>query len=62
MILSMVVLLAFYRVIVNIIHSVQGYHSKTIHFLNVAFNHSGDSFLAGDRQGNIYLFDLNGNR
>ncbi|NXO83392.1 TBC31 protein, partial [Sitta europaea] len=49
-------------VIVNIIHSVQGYHSKTIHFLNVAFNSSGDSLLAGDRQGNIYVFDLNGNR
>ncbi|NWV72048.1 TBC31 protein, partial [Malurus elegans] len=49
-------------IIVNIIHSVQGYHSKTIHFLNVAFNSSGDSLLAGDRQGNIYVFDLNGNR
>ncbi|XP_062347422.1 TBC1 domain family member 31 isoform X5 [Cinclus cinclus] len=49
-------------VIVNIIHSVQGYHSKTVHFLNVAFNCSGDSLLAGDRQGNIYVFDLNGNR
>ncbi|XP_033368324.1 TBC1 domain family member 31 isoform X6 [Parus major] len=49
-------------VIVNIIHGVQGYHSKTIHFLNVAFNNSGDSLLAGDRQGNIYVFDLNGNR
>lgn len=46
----------------NIIHSVQGYHSKTIHFLNVAFDSSGDSLLAGDRQGNIYVFDLNGNR
>ncbi|NXJ79933.1 TBC31 protein, partial [Trogon melanurus] len=49
-------------VIVNIIHSVQGYHSKTIRFLNVAFDSSGDSLLAGDHQGNIYLFDLNGNR
>ncbi|NXM83462.1 TBC31 protein, partial [Oenanthe oenanthe] len=49
-------------VIVNIIHSVQGYHSKTVHFLNVAFNLSGDSLLAADRQGNIYVFDLNGNR
>ncbi|XP_059722132.1 TBC1 domain family member 31 isoform X1 [Haemorhous mexicanus] len=49
-------------VIVNILHSVQGYHSKTIHFLNVAFDSSGDSLLAGDRQGNIYVFDLNGNR
>ncbi|NXU58620.1 TBC31 protein, partial [Turnix velox] len=49
-------------VIVNIIHSVKGYHSKTIRFLNVAFDSSGDSLLAGDHQGNIYLFDLNGNR
>ncbi|KAF1595597.1 TBC1 domain family member 31, partial [Eudyptes moseleyi] len=49
-------------VIVNIIHSVKGYHSKTIRFLNVAFDSSGDSLLAGDYQGNIYVFDLNGNR
>ncbi|NXM71888.1 TBC31 protein, partial [Serilophus lunatus] len=49
-------------IIVNIIHSVQGYHSKTIRFLNVAFDSPGDSLLAGDRQGNIYVFDLNGNR
>ncbi|NXE10525.1 TBC31 protein, partial [Lophotis ruficrista] len=49
-------------IIVNIIHSVKGYHSKTIHFLNVAFDSSGDSLLAGDHQGNIYVFDLNGNR
>ncbi|NXE74971.1 TBC31 protein, partial [Cochlearius cochlearius] len=49
-------------VIVNIIHSVKGYHSKMIRFLNVAFDSSGDSLLAGDQQGNIYVFDLNGNR
>ncbi|NXL86772.1 TBC31 protein, partial [Alectura lathami] len=49
-------------VIVNIIHSATGYHSKTIRFLNVAFNSSGNSLLAGDHQGNIYVFDLNGNR
>ncbi|KAM9387323.1 TBC1 domain family member 31 [Phaethornis superciliosus] len=49
-------------VIVNIIHSVKGYHSKTIHFLNVAFDSTGDSLLAADHQGNIYVFDLNGNR
>ncbi|NXT37141.1 TBC31 protein, partial [Pelecanoides urinatrix] len=49
-------------VIVNIIHSVKGYHSKTIRFLNVAFDSSGDSLLAGDHQGNIYVFYLNGNR
>uniref|UniRef100_A0A8C8AQR0 TBC1 domain family member 31 n=1 Tax=Otus sunia TaxID=257818 RepID=A0A8C8AQR0_9STRI len=49
-------------VIVNIIHSVKGYHSKTIRFLNVAFDGSGDSLLTGDHQGNTYVFDLNGNR
>ncbi|NXC39449.1 TBC31 protein, partial [Penelope pileata] len=49
-------------VIVNIIHSATGYHSKTIRFLNVAFDSSGDSLLAGDHQGNIYVFDLNANR
>uniref|UniRef100_A0A8C4UM84 TBC1 domain family member 31 n=1 Tax=Falco tinnunculus TaxID=100819 RepID=A0A8C4UM84_FALTI len=49
-------------VIVNIIHSVKGYHSKTIRFLNVAFDSSGDSLLVGDHQGNIYVFDLSGNR
>ncbi|XP_067146300.1 TBC1 domain family member 31 isoform X3 [Apteryx mantelli] len=49
-------------VIVNIIHSATGYHSKTIHFLNVTFDSSGDSLLAGDHQGNIYVFNLNGNR
>ncbi|XP_020652229.3 TBC1 domain family member 31 [Pogona vitticeps] len=49
-------------VIVNIIHSTTGYHSKTIRFLNVAFDSSGDSLLAGDHQGNIYVFDLVGNR
>ncbi|KFQ79499.1 TBC1 domain family member 31, partial [Phaethon lepturus] len=48
--------------IVNIIHSVKGYHSKTIRFLNVAFDSSGDSLLAGDHQGNMYVFDLVGNR
>uniref|UniRef100_A0A674JFG7 TBC1 domain family member 31 n=2 Tax=Terrapene triunguis TaxID=2587831 RepID=A0A674JFG7_9SAUR len=49
-------------VIVNIIHSATGYHSKTIRFLNVAFDSSGDSLLAGDHQGNIYVLDLTGNR
>ncbi|KAJ6663117.1 hypothetical protein lerEdw1_010710 [Lerista edwardsae] len=49
-------------VIVNIIHSISGYHSKTIRFLNVAFSSSGDSLLAGDHQGNIYEFDLISNR
>uniref|UniRef100_A0A8D2LSM9 TBC1 domain family member 31 n=1 Tax=Varanus komodoensis TaxID=61221 RepID=A0A8D2LSM9_VARKO len=49
-------------VLVNITHSATGYHSKTIRFLHVAFGGSGDSLLAGDHQGNIYVFDLVGNR
>ncbi|XP_040402952.1 TBC1 domain family member 31 isoform X1 [Cygnus olor] len=48
--------------IVNITHSAPGAPSKTIRFLNVAFDSSGDSLLAGDHQGNIYVFDLKGNR
>ncbi|XP_069477672.1 TBC1 domain family member 31 isoform X2 [Ambystoma mexicanum] len=49
-------------VIVNIIHSATSYHSKTIRFLHVAFDSTGDSFLAGDHQGNVYVFNLNRNR
>lgn len=49
-------------VIVNIIHSATSYHSKTIRFLHVAFDSTGDSFLAGDHQGNIYVFNLNRNK
>lgn len=50
------------RVIVNVVHSTSGCHSKTIRFLNVAFSSSGDSLLAGDHQGNIYVFELMSNR
>uniref|UniRef100_H9GFB9 TBC1 domain family member 31 n=1 Tax=Anolis carolinensis TaxID=28377 RepID=H9GFB9_ANOCA len=49
-------------VIINIIHSTTGYHSKTIRFLNVAFDTSGDSLLAGDHQGNVYAFELAANK
>ncbi|XP_052603798.1 TBC1 domain family member 31 isoform X1 [Peromyscus californicus insignis] len=49
-------------IIVNIVHSTSEYHPKALRFLNVAFDGSGDSFIAGDHQGNIYTFDLHGNR
>ncbi|XP_057647628.1 TBC1 domain family member 31 isoform X1 [Chionomys nivalis] len=49
-------------IIVNIVHSTSEYHPKVLRFLNVAFDGSGDSFIAGDHQGNIYAFDLHGNR
>ena len=52
----------FDRIIVNIIHNTSDYLPKVLRFLNVAFDSSGDCLLAGDHQGNIYVFDLHGNR
>ncbi|XP_021500924.1 TBC1 domain family member 31 isoform X4 [Meriones unguiculatus] len=49
-------------IIVNIVHSTSEYHPKVLRFLSVAFDGSGDSFIAGDHLGNIYTFDLHGNR
>lgn len=37
-------------------------HGKTVRFLHVAFDTTGDSFLAGDHHGNIYVFDITRNR
>ncbi|KAG7229366.1 hypothetical protein INR49_012883, partial [Caranx melampygus] len=36
--------------------------AKTVRFLHVAFDTTGDSFLAGDHHGNIYVFDISRNR
>ncbi|KAM5281253.1 TBC1 domain family member 31 isoform 2-T2 [Ctenodactylus gundi] len=49
-------------IIVNIIHNTSDYHPKALRFLNVAFDGLGDCLIAGDHQGNIYIFDLYGNR
>ncbi|XP_045309731.1 TBC1 domain family member 31 isoform X7 [Leopardus geoffroyi] len=49
-------------IIVNIIHSSSDYLPKVLRFLNMAFDSSGDCLIAGDHQGNIYVFDLYGNR
>ncbi|XP_073925248.1 TBC1 domain family member 31 isoform X2 [Castor canadensis] len=49
-------------IIVNIIHNTSDYYPKVLRFLNVAFDGSGDCLIAGDHQGNIYVFDLYGNR
>ncbi|XP_034466388.1 TBC1 domain family member 31 isoform X2 [Hippoglossus hippoglossus] len=35
---------------------------KTVRFLHVTFDIKGDSFLAGDHHGNIYVFDISRNR
>ncbi|MBN3306118.1 TBC31 protein, partial [Amia calva] len=49
-------------VLVNLIRSAAGYHSKTVRFLHVAFDTTGDTFLAGDHHGNLYGFDISRNR
>ncbi|XP_058131963.1 TBC1 domain family member 31 isoform X7 [Dasypus novemcinctus] len=49
-------------IIVNIIHSTSDSLPKILRFLNVAFDSSGDRLMAGDHQGNIYVFELYGNR
>ena len=52
----------FFRVIVTVIRSASAYQSKTVRFLHVAFDTTGESFLAGDHHGNIYVFDITRNR
>ena len=36
--------------------------SRNIRFLHTAFDTEGDRFVAGDHQGNVFMFDLNRNR
>uniref|UniRef100_A0A3Q3KV10 TBC1 domain family member 31 n=1 Tax=Mastacembelus armatus TaxID=205130 RepID=A0A3Q3KV10_9TELE len=36
--------------------------SRTVRFLHVTFDTTGESFLAGDHHGNIYVFDVSRNR
>ncbi|XP_034029583.1 TBC1 domain family member 31-like [Thalassophryne amazonica] len=47
-------------VLVSVVRTVQ--QAKTVHFLHVAFDTTGGSFLAGDHHGNIYVFDITRNR
>lgn len=46
--------------IVTVVHTVQ--QAKTVRFLHVAFDTTGESFIAGDHHGNIYVFDIGRNR
>ncbi|XP_056142116.1 TBC1 domain family member 31 [Lampris incognitus] len=46
-------------VVVTVVRTVQ---QKTVRFLHLAFDTTGDSFLAGDHHGNIYIFDISRNR
>lgn len=54
------VFFVFVRLLVTVVRTVQ--QSKTVRFLHVAFDTTGDSFLAGDHHGNIYVFDIGRNR
>ncbi|KAL4234370.1 hypothetical protein ACF0H5_006017 [Mactra antiquata] len=49
---------------VNICHTSACTISKgrTVRFLHTAFDNIGESFLAGDHQGNVFMFDLGKNR
>ncbi|KAM9310324.1 TBC1 domain family member 31 isoform 2-T2 [Pholidichthys leucotaenia] len=47
-------------VLVTVVRTAQ--QAKTVRFLHVAFDTAGDSFLAGDHHGNIYIFDISRNR
>ncbi|XP_076006622.1 TBC1 domain family member 31 isoform X2 [Genypterus blacodes] len=47
-------------VLVTVVRSAQ--QGKTVRFLQVSFDSTGDTFLAGDHHGNIYVFDISRNR
>ncbi|XP_068426711.1 TBC1 domain family member 31 [Clinocottus analis] len=47
-------------VLVTVVRTAQ--QAKTVRFLHVAFDTTGDCFLAGDHHGNIYVFDISRNR
>ncbi|XP_071377085.1 TBC1 domain family member 31 [Centroberyx affinis] len=47
-------------ILVTVVRSAQ--QAKTVRFLHVTFDTTGDSFLAGDYHGNIYVFDISRNR
>uniref|UniRef100_A0A8C6SLX1 TBC1 domain family member 31 n=1 Tax=Neogobius melanostomus TaxID=47308 RepID=A0A8C6SLX1_9GOBI len=45
---------------VTVVRTVQ--QAKTVRFLHVAFDTTGESFIAGDHHGNIYVLDIGRNR
>ena len=53
------------RLILTITHSVVSslpLGSRNIRFLHIVFDAAGERFIAGDSQGNIFLFDIRGNK
>lgn len=52
--------LPFLSLLATVVRTVQ--RAKTVRFLHVAFDATGDVFLAGDHHGNVYVFDIGRNR
>lgn len=50
----------FLSLMVTVVRTAQ--QAKAVRFLHLAFDTTGDSFLAGDYHGNIYVFDISRNR
>lgn len=57
-------LVIFYVVVLSVLVTVvrSAQQAKTVRFLHVTFDTTGDSFLTGDHYGNIYVFDISRNR
>uniref|UniRef100_A0A671LYG0 TBC1 domain family member 31 n=2 Tax=Sinocyclocheilus anshuiensis TaxID=1608454 RepID=A0A671LYG0_9TELE len=51
-----------YGVLATVTRNASARQTKTVRFLQVAFDTTGESFLAGDHHGNIYVFDISRNR
>uniref|UniRef100_A0A671Q0N9 TBC1 domain family member 31 n=1 Tax=Sinocyclocheilus anshuiensis TaxID=1608454 RepID=A0A671Q0N9_9TELE len=49
-----------YGVLATVVRNAR--QTNTVRFLQVAFDTTGESFLAGDHHGNIYVFDISRNR
>lgn len=54
--------LCIHSVLATVIRNACARQTKTVRFLQVAFDTTGESFLAGDHHGNIYVFDISRNR
>lgn len=50
----------FLSLMVTVVRTAQ--QAKAVRFLHLAFDTTGDSFLAGDHHGNIYVFNISRNR
>uniref|UniRef100_A0A8C5ESD9 TBC1 domain family member 31 n=1 Tax=Gouania willdenowi TaxID=441366 RepID=A0A8C5ESD9_GOUWI len=57
---SFLVMFVSISVLVTVVRTTQ--QAKTVRFLHVAFDTTGESFLAGDHHGHIYVFDISRNR